>query len=456
MSLTYEELHTFVPMMAELETENPMISLWRNAGGRSPQPSLRRLREIAWLGRDAVLRNRPLQRPERGQVVILSYSATPSTLGTLLPVMAELHRQGRPAFFISSHKTAHVLERNLHKGHADLQHILATAPTWERLKLRSRARAMAERIRNILTDGLDGCSEIWLEMGLAAQFAARQWIAGAGAMIADSDVEPIRKGFFLGAMQTGVPSFILQHGMLDLFNFPMHADQFLAWGEYFRKQALQLGALSERVVAVGSPRWDPLATERNNPRDPRIRAALGGKAGGPLVVLMSQGHGAATQPGYFDALFEGLTRLLTAGIDVAIKLHPAEAGLDAYRGRVPGHLLERVRVVPPEIGLNQALLHADVAYTAFSAASIDAMLLGVPVLFGRADSGVQLCDCPDFGGGVWVSPDDIVERCHELAGDGAERRAVIERQETFLDYALANRGKAAEKAVQRILSAARN
>lgn len=284
----------------------------------------------------------------------------------------------------------------------------------------------------------------------------KSWLAGAGALIADSDVEPIRKGFFLGAAEAGVPSFILQHGTLDLFNFPMHADHFLSWGEYFRKQALQFGAPCECVVAAGSPRWDPLAAERNSPRDPRIRAALGGRTGFPLVLLMSQAHAAATHLGYFNALFDGLTRLLDAGLDVAIKLHPAEAGLDAYRGRVPDHLLQRVRVVPPEIGLNKALLHADVAYHAFSAAAMDAMLLGVPVLFEREYGGIRLCDFPDFGGGVWVSPDDIVGSCHALAQDSAERRVVLEEQETFLDYALANRGEAAERTAQWVLSMARN
>jgi hypothetical protein len=456
MPLTFQEVFDFAPALAALEEDEPIVSVWRNSAGKSARPPLNCLREVAHLGRDFVLRTKTLERPKRGQIVVLSYSSTPATLGTLLPVMSELHRQGRPVFFVFTSKTAHVLEQNLHSGCASLLQILATVPICERLKLRELARLLAQSVQSVLIDEQDGRAQTWIETGLVARSAAQHWLPSAGALIADADTDPTRKGFFLSAARAGVPSFILQHGTLDLLNFPMHADEFLSWGEFFRKQAVEFGVDDRRAIAVGCPRWDALSTERRDSADPCIRAALGGNADRPLVLLISQAHAVAMHPGYFDAVFDGLTRLLTAGIDIAIKLHPAESGLDAYRRRVPEALFQHVRAVPPEIGLVKALLNADVAYHAFSAAAMDAMLLGVPVLFEKEYNGKRLCDFPDFGGGVWVSPDDIVEHCRALTRDSSERKAVLKKQETFLGFALANRGKAAEATAHRVLSMARN
>jgi hypothetical protein len=441
---TEQEVRRLSPLLRDLEREEPVVCAWRyQGGGGSVPPSWPRLRRLGRIGRDAVLRVKRLPRPAVGQVVVLSHATTPATMGTLRPVMMELAGRGRPAFLITTPRTRALLSEGLHRGHADILQIAAAVGLSARRGLRRRVQELAGQLKSILGADRDGQAELWLELGMAVSEGARQWSGGAGVVITDADLEASRKGFVVGASRAGVPSVVLQHGLLGSHQFPVHADRLFCWGAYFRRQAESYGLEAARAVVVGSPRWDALHALRSAPRNPAVRQKLGGSPGKPLVLVISNAHGAPLYPGLYHPHFEGIQRLVEAGLDVVVKLHPAENGLSGYAGVMPEPILNAIHVVPPDLSLHDALRHSDVVYHVFSAAALEAMLLGVPVLFERGtDDAPRLCDFPDLGGGEWSTSSSVVERCRILSAPGSERTDLLADQEAFLEQALANRGRA--------------
>ena len=121
-----------------------------------------------------------------------------------------------------------------------------------------QAREWSRRLEEVLPENLTGNADLWIAEGLAARETAVRWLNGAGILVADSEHEPERKGFFLGALQCCVPAVILQHEPLDLLSFPMHADKMFTWGGVFPASGGEprgsRGAVqASRLPALGRP-----------------------------------------------------------------------------------------------------------------------------------------------------------------------------------------------------------
>jgi len=128
-----------------------------------------------------------------------------------------------------------------------------------------------------------------------------------------------------------------------------------------------------------------------------------------------------------------------------------ERNLEHYRKSLPGHIVDRLAVVPGDVNLHDALRAADVVYHVFSAAALEAMLLGVPVLFERGEGAPPLCDFPEMGGGLWATPDTAPELCRNLSPPGEMRDRCLDSQDTFIQRAMANLGRAAACVVAGLL-----
>ena len=184
---------------------------------------------------------------------------------------------------------------------------------------------------------------------------------------------------------------------------------------------------------------------------------MGGTDGRALILLISTTHAASMYPGLCAAYFRAVQKLADSVLDVAVRLHPAEVGMSHYAPVLSPSAIQRLRVLPPSVDLYEAILNADMVYLTNSTTCLEAMLLGTPVLFtgeGRTQGIPDYVDYPDFGGGEWCDAKDVARRCQELAHQGAERSALIERQFKFLDMALVNRGCATKAVVNEILSSA--
>lgn len=443
----------FAPRLKALEAEEPLVCCWRSMGGENSQrPALwrragRRMREILDL-------TRSLPRPEPGQVVVVAiHGMRPSSAGNLRPVLAELKRRGAPAFLVVNRSTSGLLDERLHQGHADVALLQASIGHVRSRVHRRRAHELANELKSVLTGGLDGGSETWLEAGLATREAARTWLCDAGPVVLPTDLSSKAKGLALAANEAGGASVVLQHGMIGPREFPVHARSMFCWGSWFCEQARRMGAPGEQPLAVGCPRMDPLAGVREEPRDPSLRSRLFGDVSAPGVLVISTAHAAPRSPEIYQAALESIRRLLEAGFTLALKLHPGERDDSWYTRNLPDRLAEMVRVVPPEIGIHHAIHHADVAFHVYSAAAMEAMLLGCPVLTQQAPRpDLELTDLPDQGGGSWVDAGNIVECVRGVARNGALRQGILERQEALLDRAFANRGGAASAVVDLLLA----
>ncbi|MCX7701781.1 MAG: hypothetical protein N2039_12965 [Gemmataceae bacterium] len=358
--------------------------------------------------------------------------------------MRELQRRNREVFFITSYKTRRFLKERLTRDHIDITRLLAGVPISERRRIKQRVAEIAPELKRVLGNRDGGCDR-WLEAGLLAKAVAKQWAEGASAIIVDADFEAVRKGFLLGAAEAGVPSLMLQHGTWGPMMFPIHATITGCWGELSRRETNDYGLEPERSVALGSPRWDCLINQRNSLSQPEDRIRCGGDPKRPFVLLISNTHVCHRYPELYEPYFEGVARLLEAtDVDVAIKQHPSEVGLTEYQKRIPERMLARLRTTPQELGLHRPLLACDVVYHVGSAASLEAMMLGVPTLFEKGREATPAKYAPPlYGGGDWCGPDDVVHRVCELAKPGVARASLLERQTAFLDLALVNRGRSA-------------
>lgn len=452
--LSPKEIEYYQPLLEGLEAEEPLVSAWRRHATVTPvNGGIQKWRIAFRRFRDRANQFRRVERPGPGQVVVLSYSREESARGTLLPLMTEMKKRGIPSFLVTSRDTRSLAADNLHQGTVDFETLIQNVDRKAARKIQRRARDLSSELKRVLTDGKDNHSEYWLSRGLLVHEAAMRWLRRDVVVVGDSDMEIPRKAAFLAAQGNNIPTGVLQHGLFGSHQFPLHADHLFCWGEYFKKMARQFDLSAKRILTTGCPRWDMLVKLRTEGRrDPCVRNALGGCRERPLVLLISNAHSADVYPDHYQAYFMGVERLLESDMDVVVKLHPAEKDLSAYKKALGEGIEKRLHVVPGTIGLHAALFHSDVVYHMFSAAALEAMLLGVPVLFERAGDAPKMCDLPDHGGGQWVEAADTVETCRVLGRDGRERQELLTRQDEFIETAFSNLGRATGATVDRILA----
>jgi hypothetical protein len=446
-----EAVVAFSAELRGLEAQEPLLCAWRYQGGPGTGtgnlfPTL--LRILA----DRRRARKALEGPAPGQIVVAAYSPLSATWGTLAPILRELASRGEPAYLLYSDQTRPILSSVPHRGAAHIMALAASLPIAVRVRHLFAARRLARSLRRVLPPNSDGGAERWLEWALSTRAAAGPWLKGAGALAADSDIEAPRMALFGAARAAGVPSAVLQHGFFSPHQFPLHAHRLLTWGGYFSRQAIVCGLSPGSEVEVGCPRWDGLDALRREPRIPAVREAMGGRPGRPLVLIISNAHGAEVYPRHYTPFFEGLRNLVETGLEVAVRLHPVERDLRYYRPHLPDSITDALRTVPQSLSLHDALRHSDVVYHVFSAAALEAMLLGVPVLFERGEEGAEpLTDLPGNGGGRWTGPSGVVRDCAELGTAGEARGACLEAQERFLEGAFSHRGRATEAACASLL-----
>lgn len=433
--------------MTATDAETPVAAAWRYH-----EPArFGRTRAVASVlrgeARDAALRRHPLPRPSAGQWVVYPLSHTPATLGSLVPVLEELHRRGRAPFLLTGETTSAVAESQAISGHASMARLRANAPLRCRLRIARRAWSLAGRVASGLgSNSSRWTAWTWIYDGLLTEATAATWLDGAAGILLDSNLTAPQKGLLAAARGRGVPTAVLQHGFLGPHQFPLHADRLLCWGDAFLDDAVvRYNMPPEKGLVTGCPRWDSLPDLRRRSHDPVIRAGLERNAGQPVVLIISNAHAAKVYPDQYGPFFASVSALIDAGLNVALRLHPAEEGVTHYRHAIGARRLENLLVLSRTVGLYEAILHADVVYQVFSAAALEAIALGVPVLFEGGRGNERMTDYPDRGGGLWCSAGDIVSLCRRLSVSETERRALLDRQEAFLASMLANLGNAAAR-----------
>lgn len=184
----------------------------------------------------------------------------------------------------------------------------------------------------------------------------------------------------------GIPSFLIINGMLgpeysDDSKYASHINSYSTSirDNYFRGM--------DNVYALGDPRMDNYASCAKNTIS-RTR---------PKVVIGASGFNPVDLNSFVAVEFEFMFSVLSAlqriesegsGIDVVIKVRPNGykqqyvSFLDKF---FPGFKCEIIDSVP----MNQVLFNADLYISIYSQTLFEASILGVPVIYYRADSEVM-------------------------------------------------------------------
>ncbi|HNQ77842.1 MAG TPA: hypothetical protein PKJ37_06990 [Acidobacteriota bacterium] len=451
--LSIREIERLAPLLEPLEKQEPVLCAWRYHCSSEKMPFRTRIasryRRIA---RTYIDRKRGIKRPKEGQVVIQLLRTSPSTSGNLIPVMKELNSRGTPPFLIINRHTEGLLNLDLHSGHCSVNDILSCAESSrEKKEINDQAIEYAESMRNMAGSELFEDAEDWISVGLASSRFGGDLFRNASFILGDSDLAAFDKGFFLSCERAGIPSAIVQHGFFDMRQFPIHARYDFDWGPYFSRKARSCGHPAERSVSTGCPRFDDLEKYGTfGDHDD-----LGKKYGSlkkPLVLAVSGVHAVHLYPSSINAFFNSLNALIDNGISVLIRQHPVEKGTGIYRDKLGMDRFEKCVFMDPSEDLYSAMKICDIVYLAISAAALEAMLLGVPVLWEDVKEGNPFSDIPLLGGGMYVNEKEIAGTVQEIGREGKARKEFLARQEEFLCSAISNRGRAAASIVDRIVS----
>jgi hypothetical protein len=240
---------------------------------------------------------------------------------------------------------------------------------------------------------------------------------------------------FVNAKARGIPTLLLQHGIIGPKYFPFHADKFLVWGEPDRKTMVELGARSDSIVVLGMPSSDRLFNRKRKT----------GRIAGPLKILILSN----IRPRGPEKPVSGLASFLKEVIPQhsehkwTVRLHPTEG--DHFYRSLGKRVLESLTFSPASASLEEAVEEADICCTLASTAGLEAMLMQKPLLVFNADEWMMLeAWWPNYRGGTFISsPYELAQYIrHVLEEDGFSQSRINEQNE-FLAQRYINLGSAA-------------
>lgn len=219
--------------------------------------------------------------------------------------------------------------------------------------------------------------------GLALIESYTRWLdrRNVGAILSLSDTHSHEYVITKVAQQQGIPTFTLQHGLVDETTVPVACDVIFAWGESTRRELIDLGVPDERIVVAGRPGLDDDLRRAAN-ESLAIRASFCAKygldAGCPVVCYFATNWGPAENRGLIEC-FSGICDL---PISPVVKLKPNSTPADhkLYRrwlDELAGAV--HVPIISDEPAAN-CYAACDVLITCHSAAGVEALPFGTIVI----------------------------------------------------------------------------
>jgi hypothetical protein len=305
---------------------------------------------------------------------------------------------------------------------------------WAAFSDQAMQREKISRRRTLILTELTLCTVV--SQGLQRLYS--QW--EPSCVISTSDLWPFDHAVFREAHRSGVPSFVIQHGITNRYWWPFVADKLLLWGRPFEDELLKLGAPRERLAVCGMPAADHIFSRRQqNITSDREKTAL-------RYVVLSDTHNQAQYPGLYAKFKVLFKTVLSAAPSTqwSIKLHPMEDD-SFYRDMLHGNF-PNLTILPKTATLEESVTQADVACTLWSTSGLEAMLMRRPlVVFDLVPLVQDYAWWPNRGGGTYVSTAgamlDFVKRA---SSDGQFLTSLMTRQEQFLAETFVNPGQAAD------------
>lgn len=213
-------------------------------------------------------------------------------------------------------------------------------------------------------------------------------------IITSGDFWPFEYQVISVSKRMAVPSYIVQHGVINESWWPFVADYLLLWGKPFKEEMLLHGAPEKRLRIVGMPSTDKIF------KNTKIDKEEVFKKGSLSCVIISQTSAAGIYPEVFRTFHEILDTTMAKLTDVEwrIKLHPVETG-DFYNNLLKKHGAN-LRLLPKSTTLQDAVKESDVAITIFSTAGLEVMIMQRPlIILNLSPQLTKFVWWPSKGGG---------------------------------------------------------
>lgn len=371
----------------------------------------------------AAAASRVLRRGKRIKVLASYYPA-------LDVVFEALAADARFEVLFLERPPASVLRRHLTRGNRFLfprHHDRSQTSRWVR-EIRARwesARTDQDYQRFYVCDGLDGWPLVASDVARFFEDTLPRLAENAAAYraaLSDQQIDMILLPFDAPPMQRtaveigkalGIPSMVLLHGLPGIYNRRDNccADYFAAWGQGNITIYDSLGCTTDRMQVVGSPTLDKYRTVPRRASDPVKR----------IVILTNPKDSSSTLSGdddperYILSIFEALPA--SSDFELVVRPHPAELA-SYYRDLLAPLELPNL-TIQAGTPIDVLLAQTDVLITPVSTVALEAMVLGIPVVWFNISKSTYP---PPFAAG-WFEELSAVEglrsRLREVIGEGA-------------------------------------
>ncbi|UCG39090.1 MAG: hypothetical protein JSV00_02315 [bacterium] len=383
-----------------------------------------------------------------GLVFLLDTNRT--YLSTLLPIIRQARHQGLDVTIVTrrGHRATLAGEEEL-DGLPMVHFEDLVRGGGCRKRFLALPRALAGAARDVMLWLRSGFAGAWVTVARFSSFAltsrcysgAVSEALGGGCVLVAANDHNMWESLLFAATRSQRRSFIVQHGVLAPFAYPMIADTCLVWGERHREVLVgEMGAPQDAVRVAGAPCFDDLSAEammrERVPRD--------------TICFLSQFHGAPLM-GYhaYQEAVEMFCRLAEGnrgrGWRFVIRLHPRDdrESLRIFQERY------REAVASTDEDLLTLMDRALLTVLVDSTALFESVLMGVPVVQLKPEGLRRFADFSGDGlSFLCRSTRDLEMLFGELMADGARYSDALEAMGRSVDLYLANAGNAARAALQ--------
>jgi hypothetical protein len=301
---------------------------------------------------------------------------------------------------------------------------------------------------NILTDW------IWTALRLDWDIAQRLQRYTPRVLVLGSDLGFLRNPLARHARALGAYTLVLQHGLQGEYAGSVSTNEVSLWGEYHRRQTVELGAPPKALVVDGSPRMDTILKLVNDPATrASARKTLNIPQDAPVILHISDGINRMKKsyPEITDRFLKDAPLAFCAISREAIYLirpHPIENDSDWSFLETK----DNIRIIPKnQMGLYDLIAAADVVTVILSAGGLEAIWCSKPVLFYQPVDVPPVHNFVATGGGLAIRNSlEWADMALSLVRDHLAQVKQVENTADFCADTLAFPGQASQKVVDRI------
>lgn len=269
-----------------------------------------------------------------------------------------------------------------------------------------------------------------------------------------SDHSQFEKTMVLLAKRRGIPTFVIQHGMLGNIlrngksvwasqdNKRIYADYYCCWGKITRDWYIKQGIDPSKLVLTGSPRYDAyFKTTAHTAED--ILLATSGIPSNTFSIFSS-----IKQIEEYEKKIRSICRTAKRFSQrFVVKLHPyADEGFDIIKAIKEEN---SDAIIVKNVSIIDALNRSSIVISTGSSVLLEAMLLNKPTIMLRYINGVeqQEVSYSEFGASVGTDGDEdsIYSAIYKILHDKEFRNNLIRRGREYTEQYLEYRGNSTQR-----------